>query len=388
MKRLLIIMAVLAMAAMGGCSSGGGGSTVETDATAEMSGSTIDSQGFERSLGPAEIAYQSAKQFMMAGNYTEAISNLEKAVSIKPTYLEAWSDLGRAYTDRKDFERGIAAFEKALELSPDNEALIASIGYNYLNLEDYDSAETYYLMLVEEDTLNYNGNVNLAFIAQNRDDTRGAITYYERALQTNPHEAKTMGTLASLYSKLGDKEKKYEYLHMAIEAAPENHQFKRQLAKAYFNEKDYENAIPLYEALVMEFPDDANYHQRLGFSLSQTDRKAEAPAELEKAIELNGGDAFTYAILSKIYNENAMYPKAAASAKAGLALKEGETAFLTYQWGEALSKMKDYEGAIAKFEKVAGMGDKLWSGPAAKQVDRQLKLIKIREAKKEQEQYE
>lgn len=388
MKRLLTIMAVLAMAAMAGCSSGGGGSAVETDAAANISRSATDSQGFERSLGPAEIAYQSAKQFMSAGNYTEAISNLEKAVSIKPSYLEAWSDLGRAYTDRKDYEKGIAAYQKALELEPGNEALIASIGYNYLNLDDFDSAETYYLMLVEEDTLNYNGNVNLAFIAQRREDTRGAITYYERALQSNPKDATTLGTLASLYDKLGDKEKKYEYLHMAIEAAPEIHQFKKQLARAYFGEKDYENAIPVYEALVMEFPDDSNYHQRLGFALSQTDRKAEAPAELEKAIELSGGDQFTYAILAKIYNENKMYQKAAAASKAGLALNGDEVAFLNYQWGEALSKLNDYEGAIVKFEKVAGMGDDLWSGPAAKQVERQQKLIKIREAKKEQEQYE
>jgi tetratricopeptide (TPR) repeat protein len=387
-NKLFTVMAVLAMAAMVGCSSGGGGTTVETDTSADVSGSSTDSQGFERNLGPAEIAYQSAQQFMSAGNYTEAITNLEKAVSIKPTYLEAWSDLGRAYTDRKDYEQGIEAYKKALELAPGNEALIASIGYNYLNLDDFDNAETYYLMLVEEDSLNYNGNVNLAFIAQRRDDTRGAISYYERALRSNPKDATTMGTLASLYGKLGSKEKKYEYLQMAIDAAPENYQFKKQLALAYFQEKNYESAIPLYEALAMEFPDDANYHQRLGFALSQTDRKAEAPAELEKAIELSGGDPFTYAILAKIYNENKLYQKAADAAKAGLALGGGEVAFLTYQWGEALSKLEDYEGAMAKFEKVAGMGDDLWSAPAAKQVDRQQKLIKIREAKKEQEQYE
>lgn len=379
-----------------GCGGSSGDGSVETDPTANMSessgssssGSSTDSQGFERNLGPAQIAYQTAQQFMSAGNYTEAIANLEKAVSIKPDYLEAWSDLGRAYTDRKDFEKGIAAYQKALELSPGNEALISSIGYNYLNLEDFDNAETYYLELVETDTLNYSGNVNLAFIAQRRGDNRDAIMYYERALQTNPTDATTMGTLAGLYGKLGDKDKKYEYLHMAIEAAPENHQFKKQLAKAYFVEKDYVNAIPLYESLVMEFPDDANYHQRLGFALSQTDRKAEAPAELEKAVALNGGDAFTYAILAKIYNENGMYPKAATAAKAGLALNDGETAFLNYQWGEALSKQNNYEGAIEKFQKVINAKDPVWSGPATKQVDRQLKLIKIREAKKEQEQYE
>ncbi len=388
MRRLLTVLTILAIAAIGGCGGSGGGTSVETDPAANIGGSSTDSQGFERNLGPAEIAYQSAKQFMSAGNYTEAIANLQKAVSIKPTYLAAWSDLGRAYTDRKDYENGIAAYQKALELSPGNEALIASIGYNYLNLDDFDNAEVYYLMLVEEDTLNYNGNVNLAFIARRREDTHGAITYYERALQANPGDAITMGTLASLYGQIGNKEKKYEYLQMAIDAAPENHQFKKQLAKAYFNEKDYENAIPIYESLVMEFPDDSNYHQRLGFALSQTDRKAEAPAELEKAIELSGGDAFTYAIIAKIYNENKMYQKAAGAAKAGVALNGGEIAFLNYQWGEALSKMNDYEGAIVKFQKVAGMGDPLWSGPAAKQVDRQQKLIKIREAKKEQEQYE
>ncbi|MCK4548610.1 MAG: tetratricopeptide repeat protein, partial [Candidatus Krumholzibacteria bacterium] len=247
---------------------------------------------------------------------------------------------------------------------------------------------TYYLMLVEKDTLNYSGNVNLAFIAARRDDSRGAITYYERALKSNPKDATTMGTLASLYGKLGDKEKRYEYLHMAIEAAPENHQFKKLLAKAYFSESDYEKAIPLYESLVMEFPDDPGFHRKLGYAMFKTGRKAEAPAELEKSVAINGGDAFTYALLSMIYNENATYPKAAAAAKAGLALNDGETAFLTYQWGEALSKQNDYEGAIAKFEKVAGMGDPTWSGRAVKQVDRQLKLIKIREAKKEQEQYE
>ena len=381
-------MAVMVMAAVAGCSSGGGGNEVETDLAPGILGTTTDSQGFERSLGPAEIAYQTAQQFMSAGNYTEAIANLEKAVSIKPTYLEAWSDLGRAYTDRKDFEKGIAAYQKALELSPENEALIASIGYNYLNLEDFDNAEIHYLRLVEGDTLNYSGNVNLAFIAQKREDFHGAITYYERALKANPGDATTMGTLASLYGKLGNKEKKYEYLHMAMEAAPANHEFKKQLAKAYFYEKEYENAIPVYESLVMEFPDNPDYHQRLGFALSQTDRKSEAPAELEKAIELNGGNAFTYAILAKIYNENKKYTKAASASQSGLALKDGEAAFLNYQWGEALSKMNDYEGAIVKFQKVAAMGDDLWSGPAVKQVDRQQKLIKIREAKKEQEQYE
>ncbi|MCK4550247.1 MAG: tetratricopeptide repeat protein, partial [Candidatus Krumholzibacteria bacterium] len=101
MTRLLSIITVLVIATMVGCGGSGDGS-VETDPTANIGGSTTDSRGFERKMGPAEIAYATGKQFLSAGNYTEAISNFEKAVSMKPTYLEAWSDLGRAHTDRKD----------------------------------------------------------------------------------------------------------------------------------------------------------------------------------------------------------------------------------------------------------------------------------------------
>lgn len=392
-KRICMISMVFVCAGLVGCASGGGGQSgsdmIEMTGTSTGgTGSTTDEQGFERKLGPAEIAYQSARQFMSAGNYTEAISNLEKAVSIKPTYLEAWSDLGRAYTDRKDYEKGIAAYDKALELSPGNEGLIAAIGYNYLNLENLEKASEYYGMLVEMDSLSYIGNVNLAFIAQRGDNEADAIRFYEQALKANPTDATTMGTLANLYGNRGDTAKRYEYLERAIEAAPDNHQFKKQLARAYFTDKNYEKAVPLYESLAQLYPDDADLHKRLGFALSQTDRKNEAPAELEKAIELGAGDSFTWAILAKIYNENQMYQKAIDASRSGLALKQGEAAFLNYQWGEALSKLGDFEGAITKFEQVVSMRDATWSGPAEKQIERQQKLILRRKAEKEKEMYE
>jgi len=360
------------------------------ESAAEQSGAvTSDAQGFERNIGPAEIAYQTAKEFLSAGKYTEAIDNYQKAVSIKPGYLAAWSDLGKAYSDHKEYEKGIAAYQQALELEPGNEGLIAAIGYNYLNLEQWDEAAEYYEMLVAQDSLSFTGNVNLAFIAQRRGDDREAIQYYEKVLEVRPDDATTMGTLATLYGNMGNDEKKYEYLQMAIDADPDNHQFKRQLAKAYFTEREYAKAAPIYEQLVEIYPDNADLYKRYGFALSQTDRAPEAPVVLEKAIELGGDDdPFTWALLSKIYNENGMYTKAAEAARSGLALGSGEEAFLNYQWGEALSKLGRYEEAMARFQKVASMGDPTWSSSAVKQVDRQQKLIQRREAEKEQQMYE
>ena len=151
---------------LSGCSSGGYQDIpVQTEEEAAGGMSVTDERGFERQLTPAEIAYQSAEQFLAVGNYEEAVRELQKATSLKPDYLEAWSELGKTLTKIKDYAGGIEAYKRALELSPGNEALIASIGYNYLFLEDWDSAEKYYRMLIAQDSLSYDGNVHLGFIS-------------------------------------------------------------------------------------------------------------------------------------------------------------------------------------------------------------------------------
>ncbi len=49
----------------------------------------------------------------------EAISMLTKAVSLMPTNIQAYVDLGNLYLKTGDKKRAIAAFEKAVELNPD-----------------------------------------------------------------------------------------------------------------------------------------------------------------------------------------------------------------------------------------------------------------------------
>jgi len=385
MKGFVSLTLVLVFSLFIGCSTGGNqGLEIETQATGDETISVTDSRGFEKTLTPAGIAYQSAQQFLSTGNYDDAIRELRKATSLKPDYLEAWSELGKALTKVKDFVGAIDAFKKALELSPENEALISSIGYNYLYLEDWNNAEQYYKMLTAKDSLSYEGNVHLGFIYQKKGDVDTAIRYYKRALKSKPDDATTMGTLANLYDKKGDTDKKIEYLKMAVEAAPDNYRFKFQLGSAYIDKREFGKAVPLFESLANQFPDRAGYWRNLGLALSQTDRKSEAPAALEKAMEIKGDDAYLLAVMAQVYNDLKKPQKAIESVKRGLKAGNGQEAFLYYQWGLALSKMKLYDEAIMKFEKVLSYRDKLWSKYARKQIDRQEALKKIEKAKREQ----
>ena len=79
MKRVLFIGLALSFVAFLGCASGGGGGGDIGGEDTEGGFAVRDDRGFERELGPAEIAYQSATQFLGAGNYDEAIRQLELA---------------------------------------------------------------------------------------------------------------------------------------------------------------------------------------------------------------------------------------------------------------------------------------------------------------------
>jgi len=60
-------------------------------------------------------------------------------------------------------------------------------------------------------------------------------------------------------------------------------------------------------------------------------------------------------------------------------------ACLLCAWGKALEKLNKYEEAIKKFEQA--INDPYWGNYATRQIERQKKLIKIRELRKLQKEY-
>lgn len=348
-----------------------------------------DERGFDKNLAPAEIEYQSAEQYMKSESYYEAIDHLRKAVKLDPEYFSAYVMLGNALGKIKKFKESNEAYKKAEKLEPGNTNVVGALGNNYLQLGKLDEAEKYFKILTAQDSLDYYGNVRLGFIARQRENWDEAADYFRRALKAKPDDVVVMGTIASVYGEKGDADKQIEYLKMAMEAEPDNYTMLKKLASAYFASKRYEEAVPLYEKLVEVYPDLAAFHKRLGFAISQSGGDmARAASELEEANLISGGDSQTYALLALIYNESERWDKAVQAASAGLSLNDGDEAFLLYQLGVAVSKQGKYEEAITHFQKAVNIGTEPWKSSSIKQIDRQKKLIEIREAKKQQQMYE
>ena len=78
--------------------------------------------------------YLRAKVYTEQNAVDKAAAQLQEAVSLRPDFAEAWSDLGQARKTLLDDAGSLAAFARAVELSPDDAVAQYWLGAEYLRM--------------------------------------------------------------------------------------------------------------------------------------------------------------------------------------------------------------------------------------------------------------
>lgn len=172
------------------------------------------------------------REFLLAGNYNDAITALSMAVSLDPKLTEAHNLLGVAY-DKKGFaDRAKDAFEHAVKLEEDAETL-NNLGFSLYQNGNYRAAvdrlkRAAKLAPTDERILNnlglaycrlgkvdeaykaftratgpLNGNLNMAKMMERFAREEDAIRYYEAARQIDAGNTIALRRLAELYQRVG-----------------------------------------------------------------------------------------------------------------------------------------------------------------------------------------
>jgi len=172
------------------------------------------------------------REYLLAGNYNEAISSLSLAVSLDPKLTEAHNLLGVAY-DRKGFaDRAKDSFERAVKLEEDAETL-NNLGFSLYQNGNYRAAidrlkRAAKLAPADERILNnlglaycrlgkvdeaykaftratgpLTGNLNMAKMMERFAREDDAIRYYEAARQIDANNTIALRRLTDLYQRVG-----------------------------------------------------------------------------------------------------------------------------------------------------------------------------------------
>ena len=143
---------------------------------------------------------------------TEAVGHLQKAVTIHPTYKNAWLLLGNAFYYLNNFDQAIQAFKQALILDPEYADASKNMGLAYRDggriagetLGDLRKATMYLkeaaALLPEDYEAHRLAGIAFGFSGNKLE----AISYFQRAAQIKPDLSDAWFNLGTAYYQAGD----------------------------------------------------------------------------------------------------------------------------------------------------------------------------------------
>ncbi len=212
-------------------------------------------------------------KYLAHGDLEKAVDDFRHALTLKPDYDLAVSNLAQAYRRMGKDEAALAGFERYLQLDPQDPFVQYQIGEIWLDRGELSRAETLFRRALELDpsvvaaknalgvialqrgdltaaerlirealaakpTLRL-AHFNLALLAEARNDVRTAEREYVEELKQHPENYKSAFNLSRLYEQVGDRDGQIDALKQSIISNPwfaEGHLF---LAKAYLDSESH-----------------------------------------------------------------------------------------------------------------------------------------------------
>ena len=266
------------------------------------------------------------------GNYTAAVDNADKMVSIRPD-IRSYSRISYLREIHGDYPGAIEAMKMAVSAGlPGDEGTEWSriqLGHLYENTGDMKNAEMYYTIALDNRPAYAYALAGLARVAAYSSNYKKAIIYYLQA-DSLVNDFTIKEELSDAYKAAGEKEKAATVANAVItgmNAAAANekkddssgHYSDRELAYAYLKVNQYDKAL---DHALLEYnrrPENIDVNETLAWVYYSKGDFAKASAFAKTALKTNSQNPTLLCRMGLIYYKNGDKPTAGKLLKAGLA---------------------------------------------------------------------
>ena len=220
------------------------------------------------------------------GRAAQAIDDYQKALEIRPDFVEARYNLANALAAQGRSVDAIEQYQKAFELAPDNAEAHSSLGTVLMGQGRHAEAIDQYLKALEirPDFVEARYNVANALAAQGR--FAEAIEQYKQALRINPRYEQAINNLANALTAQGRFAEAIEEYQKAIELRPDSAEAHNNLGTALSRQGRSVEATEQYQQALEIRPDFAEAHYNLANALAAQGRFAEAIEQYEETLRI------------------------------------------------------------------------------------------------------
>lgn len=158
---------------------------------------------------------QAKKQYFDKGK-----ASFEKAISINPSYHDAYGQLGLCYYREKDYEKALENYDLALKYKPNFPLVYSNMGIIFFENGDLVRAKEVYEKAVGLDPRMVDALRNLGAVNAMQKNFSEAIKWFSQALEYAPDDPTINFYLGSAYQDSGQNEKGLPFLEKAYRLDP------------------------------------------------------------------------------------------------------------------------------------------------------------------------
>lgn len=227
---------------------------------------TLPQEEFEvksLSLDENHIVNEQAEKLFINQEFEKAIPLFKNLTEQFPDNDDYFYKLGLSYSRTNQWDKASKALEKTIELLPSQVDAKVSLGYVYLHQEKAEQSKELFLSVLKQ--------------SPDYLDAKTGLDLAEKKLHDKINE--NLNTETEKEIPITKEMQKDQVNNINNEAVISE-------ANQLFESQEFEKAIPLYEQLTIQFPDNENYHYKLGVSYSRINQWNKAITALQKALEL------------------------------------------------------------------------------------------------------
>jgi tetratricopeptide (TPR) repeat protein len=243
------------------------------------------------------------------GQWKEEIENYRKAISLNPKDVVVHYNLASAFEKRNQDQDALREYQTVLKMNPgDHEAMTKLADIDFKN-KRYGEAIKAYEKILKSSPRKASIHANLGFAYGELKKYKLSSENYEKAIRYGMKDPQVHYNLAYTYDKLGRKKqaiREYEY----VAASHPNMNVLNILAEYYTDEKQYENAIKIYEKMIVINPKRATAYSGLGYVYGLKNNIDKEIEYYRISLRYDAEDDDVYLSLGKAYEKKGMYQDA------------------------------------------------------------------------------
>jgi len=222
--------------------------------------------------------------------YDDAISRLDRVLSLKAEHMPALSTKVSIYRAQKQPARAIGFLDEQILKHKDNPMLTAALyemqGETFASQRDYEKSEIAFKKALELNPNMAGTYLSLAKIYTSRGKTGEAIIQFQKLIEKQPKLVQAHLALGAIYEAEGKEKEAQRTYEKALEISPDFAPAANNLAwLLLLQDQDPDRALKLAKIAKAQLPDDPNIADTLGLALIATGQYPEAISELRNATE-------------------------------------------------------------------------------------------------------